>query len=56
MKKKRGETRCVKNRTKARESIGSMRNDILAAIACFSTKGVLYSLQNERLSGIGENE
>ena len=56
MKKKRGETRCVKNRTKMRESIGSMRNDILAAIACFSTKGVLYSLQNERLSGMGENE
>ena len=24
--------------------------------SCFSTKGVLYSLQNERLSGMGENE
>lgn len=24
--------------------------------SCFSTKGVLYSLQNERLSGVGENE
>lgn len=56
MKKKRGETRCVKNWTKARESIGIVRNDILAAFACFSTKGVLYSLQNERLSGVGENE
>lgn len=56
MKRKREETRYVKNRTKTRKSIGSMRNDILAAIACFSTKGVLYSLQNERLSGMGENE
>lgn len=56
MKKKRGETRCVKNRTKMRESIGSMRNDILAAIACFYAEGVLYSLQNERLIGVGENE
>jgi len=24
--------------------------------SCFSTEGVLYSLQNERLSGMGENE
>lgn len=52
----RGKRDLLKKWTKARESIGSMRNDILAAIACFSTKGVLYSLQNERLSGMGENE
>ena len=48
--------RCVKNRTKTRKSIGIVRNDILEAFACFSTEGVLYSLQNERLSGMGENE
>lgn len=56
MKKKRGETQSVKKRSKTRESIGIMRNDILSAYACFYAKGVLYSLQNERLSGVGENE
>lgn len=56
MKRKREKTRYVKNRTRARKSIGIMRNDILAAIACFYAEGVLYSLQNERLSGVGETE